>query len=125
MNTFYNTYTKLNTGYVRFISLREHSALLRALLQSLRGVNVHCAVDRALLCIALATIVDIMFDSRHLFTTVCGDLPPPENPSNQRIALDKAFQDLSDEYERNWGPVSGTYLVCDFSSNHMTLAHLE
>lgn len=66
-----------------------------------------------------------MFDSRYLFTRHRTDLPPPEQPSIEWEALDKVFQDLSDEYERNQSPLSKSQLVCDFSSNNMTFAHLE
>ncbi len=41
------------------------------------------------------------------------------------IVLDKVFQELLAEYERNWSPSSETRLVCDFGSNNLTLAHLE
>lgn len=66
-----------------------------------------------------------MFDSRHLFNRHRNDLPPPEQPSTELEVLDKVFQELSDEYDRNQSPLSETLLVCNFGSNHLTFAHLK
>ncbi len=74
---------------------------------------------------SFATVNNIMLDSRYLFTRHRNDIPPPEKPSMEWIALDKVFQELLDEYERNRSPLSETQLVCDFSSNNLTFAHLE
>jgi len=66
-----------------------------------------------------------MPDSRHLFTRHRTDLPPPEKPTEARKLLDKVFQDLADEYEQNQSALSELQLVCDFSSNNLTLQHLQ
>ena len=74
---------------------------------------------------SLDTVNHIMFDSRYFFNRRRSDLPPPEKPSLEWVVLDKVFQELLAEYERNWSPSSETRLVCDFDSHNPTLAHLE
>jgi len=48
---------------------------------------------------SFATVNNIMLDSRYLFTRHRNDIPPPEKPSMEWIALDKVFQELLDEYD--------------------------
>ncbi len=66
-----------------------------------------------------------MLDTRHLFTRNRTDLPPPEHSAKETEVLEDTFRQLSNECKRTSSPVTENQLVGDFSSNKLTLPHVE
>ncbi len=67
----------------------------------------------------------MMLDKRRLFSRHRQNLPPLGYPATESQVLEKVFRELSNEYKRISSPRIETQLVCDFSSNNLTLAHVK
>ena len=61
---------------------------------------------------------------KHTFRPRC-NLPPPAEFAKEVVALEQAFQELVDDYNCYNTALHKTRLVCNFSSNNLTLDHIN
>lgn len=62
---------------------------------------------------------------KHNFSKPRRNLPPPVEFDTELVALNRAYQELADDYHCYNSAQRKTHFVCNFSSNNLTLDHVS